>query len=862
MGPTDAAKRAERGGRTLRRVWIGLALLSVSWLFGLSYYHDANWVAWAALVVIGTGLMVGFDLPRPTRGELAIAALLTVPAIVLAPWPCRAAGLLVFAGALLSAAPIPRRWPARLGIAGITAGVILIVQALGMLTYESITARSHELPRFAAYLLYATTRLLGIDAALDGTTIALHSMREVHELGATWELLLDPPTWCFLLGGVTLVSLSAVRARSGERPAGLLKSLAALSASMAIWLLARAAILIAAFMHRALRTEYDATLILMNQFWSPWVHLAMLLGPVLLAARFVRISSTAPIDDVPSPGVGLRKRIALIALACTGVLLITVGLLWDPPGRRKQGRVLVDEYHSTWEPTERPYDTEWYGQESGYNYACIYDYGSRFYEMGRLNAPIDANALGQCDVLVVKVPTSRYGREEIATIEQFVQNGGGLLLIGEHTNVFNTGTHLNDIASVFGFRFRYDCLFDIDTTFTQLYRPPPAPHPIVQNIPPMDFAVSCSIHPGRRAGRAVIRATGLRSLPADYHASNFYPQVEDRAESRCGAFIQLWTTRRGAGRVAAFTDSTIFSNFSTFEPGKAELMLGMLEWLNHRNASWDMRPPLIGLGVLLAAGALVFRKKWAGSRLVLFGAVMMGWPLGVMSVQAMHRAAMPPPPPVRPFTQVVIDRTVCDTPLSRSGFIGGEENGFGIFERWVLRLGYFTSRRQGPDAFSAELLVLLYPSRAAGREFCEALTGYVASGGKVLLLDAPANAESTANELLYSFGLSVEHATQTRGALSVPEGWPAVAVDSACEVKGGTALIRIGETPVAATARLGDGTVTVLGFGSRFADTQMGVTGDVIPDAPLRNVYELQFSLLRSILSTPDQAERQTESLP
>ena len=84
-------------------------------------------------------------------------------------------------------------------------------------------------------------------------------------------------------------------------------------------------------------------------------------------------------------------------------------------------------------------------------------------------------------------------------------------------------------------------------------------------------------------GRAVIRSTGLRNLPADYHVSNFYPQVEDHAYSRYGAFVQLWATRRGAGRVAAFTDSTVFSNFSTFEPGKAELMLGMLEWLNHRN---------------------------------------------------------------------------------------------------------------------------------------------------------------------------------------------------------------------------------------------------------------------------------------
>ena len=115
----------------MRRAWIALALLSASWLFGLNYYHQANWPAWAALVAVGTLLLTGVDLPRASRGELIAVAALMVPAIWLAPWPYRAGVLLIFIGALLSAAPIPRRWPAQLGAAGIAAGAILIVQSLG-----------------------------------------------------------------------------------------------------------------------------------------------------------------------------------------------------------------------------------------------------------------------------------------------------------------------------------------------------------------------------------------------------------------------------------------------------------------------------------------------------------------------------------------------------------------------------------------------------------------------------------------------------------------------------------------------------------------------------------------------------------
>jgi hypothetical protein len=824
----------------MRRAWIGLALLSASWLFGLDYYVDANWPVWLALVAVGTALLIGVRVPGPTRGESAFAAVVTVPAIWLAPWPYKAAVLLLFAGALLCAVPIPRRWPARLGAAGTSAGAILVVQSLGIILYEHVTAGSHELPRLLARLLYGVTRLLGIDAALDGTTIAMHSMRRVHLLGATWELLLDPVTWSFLLGGIALLLLSASRT-------GLWRRAIILMISIALWLPVRAGLLMAVFMHRALRTEYETPLMLMNQFWSPWVHLVLLLGPVLLAVRFVRPPAEIEASPAASP-VKLSKRLAPAALLCVATLLIATAVLWDPAGPRKQGRVLVDEYHSTWEPTGRPYDVNWYGQESGYNYACIYDYCSRFYEMGRLTTPIDGSALAACDVLVVKVPTSRYSGEEIDRIERFVRDGGGLLLVGEHTSVFNTGVHLNDIARRFGLRFRYDCLFDIDDAFHELYKPPPAPHPIVQHVPAMDFAVSCSIDPGTSPGRAAILAMGLRSLPADYHASNFYPQVEDRADARYGAFVQLWTMHRGAGRVAAFTDSTIFSNFSTFEPGKAELMLGMLDWLNHRNASVNVRPLLVGLGVLLAGISLILNRRRSGSLPLLVGTALLGWSLAVVGVQAAHRTAYPAPKPVRPFTHVVIDRTVCDAPLSQGGFIAGEPNGFGIFERWILRLGCFTSRRQGNDAFVGDALVFLHPDRPVSREFRTALSDYVAGGGNVLILDSPANVQSTANALLHPFGLRIERGTPVQGALTVPEGWPAVAVDAACEIKGGTPLIHLGTVPVAARVEHGKGVVLVVGFASRFSDRQMGVTGDVIPDAQLRQVYELEFSLLRSIL--------------
>ncbi len=826
-------------------------MLSASWLFGLSYYHQAQLWVWAIFVAAGTALLIGVQTRRPTAFEAVAAGIMLLFAVRLAPWPYRMAPLLIFAGVVLFTVPVPRRWPGALASALFVSGSILTVQTPVILAYKYVTSFSHELARPVSYLIYLVSRLLGIHSTLNGSNLALYTPRAVHLLGTTWELLLDPAMLSFLAGGFVLLFIckSDSQQESNKR-FSLIKRLAVFVLVIAAWLPVRAAVLVAIFLHRALRTEYDASLALVTQFWNQWLLSVFLLGPVLLALRFIRLSSAGSsqiLADVPE--IPRSKHIKFIALAFAGSFLLVAGLLLDIPGHSRGGRVFVEEFHSDWERTDRPFDTEWYGQESGYNYARIYDYLTRFYEMSRLETAADDVSLANCDVLVVKVPTKRYTPQEVSAIESFVRRGGGLMLVGEHTNVFNSGVYLNDIAQVFGFRFNYDCLFGIDTTFEELYRLPLVPHPIIQNMPPLNFAVSCSINPGKSLGRAVICSTGLKNLSADYHASNFYPQVENRAIMRYGAFVQLWTCRYGKGRVVAFTDSTVFSNFATFEPGKAELMLGMLNWLNRSNVGFNPATLFVILSILSFVGALVFARGRQGIWLTVVGTVFFGWAIAVVSVQTVHKYSMPPPAAKRSMVNVTIDRTVCDAPLSMSGFISGDKNGFGIFERWILRLGYFTARKKGADALTGDLVVFTLPDLTVENKFREGLVNYVANGGNILVLDSPANTRSTVNSLLYPFGISVNRSAQRSGQLKAPQNWPVIKIDSAYQIEGGEPFLWADSFPVAARKSFGKGTVTVIGFGSRFADAYMGVTGDVIPSDELRKVFDLQFAILRDIVA-------------
>jgi hypothetical protein len=427
------------------------------------------------------------------------------------------------------------------------------------------------------------------------------------------------------------------------------------------------------------------------------------------------------------------------------------------------------------------------------------------------------------------------------------------MMIGDHTNVFNSSTYLNDVARSFGFTFRNDLLFRVGTPYEQPYRGAWPPHPAVQHMGPMDFAVSCSIDPGRSRGRAVIQSTGLWSLPAVYHVPNYHPPSEYRPEMRCGAFVQLWATNHGKGRVLAFTDSTIFSNFCIFQPGKAELWLAMLEWLNH-GSPWDDRAarlmvviPVALVAVVMLIAGVLWARGLGGAWIVLLAAGTFGWTAAGWTLATVDRHAMPPPSPDKPMAKVVIDRTLSDVWLSKGAFIQSDGEGFGLLEQWITRLGYFTARRSGPNVFTGDALIVLCPTQSVSSAYREGLVEYVAAGGRLLIVDSPDSAGSTANSLLWPFGLAVDHSAAQEGELVVSGSATGIRV-AACKITGGETLARLGPMPTSATIHYGKGRVTAIGFGAAFDDANLGYNWMQVPDEQMRKRYDLLYTLLRAVV--------------
>ena len=190
----------------------------------------------------------------------------------------------------------------RLASSFVAGGVVMLVQAVSLEVYVGWTMRSHNLPWPLPDGLAAIMGWLGADAVADGSAIVVHSLRQVHRLAATWELLFDPATWLFFAGGLATIAFC-----KGTRDRGLGISRAKRSAFQSLasnpqslipyvafalvvlaWLPIRAGLMMALYFHRVLISDPSQPLHAMNHFFSPWMLLALLTAPMLLAWRFVR----------------------------------------------------------------------------------------------------------------------------------------------------------------------------------------------------------------------------------------------------------------------------------------------------------------------------------------------------------------------------------------------------------------------------------------------------------------------------------------------------------------------------------------------------------------------------------------------
>jgi hypothetical protein len=620
----------------------------------------------------------------------------------------------------------------------IVLSIILIIQTIYFPLYYWFAPQNHTIQLFSP-ILVALLKLVGLNSYWQQTSIFIETTAGIINFSTTFEKSGLDFALLLLLGAAALIFIY----------------------NKNHWAKLLSVLLVMTFIYLVVRYLFFIVLyILTNQlniFWDRWFVVGSFIPLILLYIKFITLEKSASMP-LRMPFNKINSSIGLCVFM--SAFLLVFGSLFQDPGSKKPGRILLDEKHSNWEWTTQKFDTTWYGEKSSYNYYCLYDFISHYYNIERNTDSITSKILNAYDILIIKTPTIQFSSDEIKAIIDFVENGGSLFLIGDHTNVFGTSSCLNPIAQKFGYKYNYDATYDLSSGKLTFYEPMKyLSHPVIQHIDFLLFGTSCSLETSLLS-ESIITGYGMKSMYADYSKKNFFPNVPESPDMSFGLFTQMAGIKHGKGRVLFFTDSTIFSNFWMFMSGKPELLLGSLNWLNRRNYLAFLNYLLTIFGIGFGTVFFIMRSKYKSNSLLfmLLLCGTMGVDIGIVSTSLLNKMCYELPDPHTKYTTVSLDLEHSNIELPDKELNENPYVSYATFYVWTQRINLLPKTDYLFDNAikNCDILCVINPTKDFSSSQLSKLFTFVSNGGKLLVMDNYANTESTANKVLQLFSMQYE----------------------------------------------------------------------------------------------------------
>jgi hypothetical protein len=230
-------------------------------------------------------------------------------------------------------------------------------------------------------------------------------------------------------------------------------------------------------------------------------------------------------------------------------------------------------------------DTKWcstkgdfsddYSMKSAYSYSVMRKILENKYKIVDIYNHSGINLeLNNIDLLFILTPTYIFSDKDTEIIASFVKNGGKVVGISDHTDLYGHARNLNKLLKIFNVRVNYDSVFSpvsekVSVHFSHL------------DFQQMDVKTPCTISIFNFADVWGIARDSIREN-ADYSRANFFGELKWTADDQLSDWVVGITRPYGLGEVSLFSDSTIFSNFAIFQPGNIDLLSSLL---NHNGFS-------------------------------------------------------------------------------------------------------------------------------------------------------------------------------------------------------------------------------------------------------------------------------------
>ncbi|HPS91133.1 MAG TPA: hypothetical protein PKV33_03160 [Methanothrix sp.] len=766
----DILQEISRGRKQL--LWLALMPLASFWLFSLGVFGQAT-----STLLCTSSLLLGIALSIISfwRMDAAIDrkyCAILLPLILAAwaiPYPYNAGPVVCIAGLAVALAAPGLRF---LWLAALFSGTVLSLQSLAISIYYLLAANYHSASALAPGLAGILGRT-GIHAAANGGAVFILAQEKVFPFSVTLEKLGIYP-WILIYTGFLLILFMI----SNNAAIFFKRAFLTLIASF-VYLLLRYVILVQTFFSRDLP---EAAILRNEIFIDPWWQIFSLLPLAVLMLLCLRI----PDSKIDFQMQTDRKKAIAIASAILSVFCLSSSAIFLDTGTEKEGRVLVDEIHSIWESSTLKLDREWYGENSTYNSYSMIQWLHDSYHVDRIVSPsflewnvtgatkvapniisdrITDDILKNYDILIIKTPSS-YQPSEIEAIVNFVKNGGGLFLIGDHTNFAGIGTNLNQLSNRFGIEFGFDAVNTIQGRLFYFKREGFI-HPVIKYMPYLDFMTGCSLRAPLFA-EPVIMGTGLRADPGEFASVGFFRETRTNDPTQAtdtvwGLLNQAVAVKYGKGRVVAFADSTIISNFRIFFGGSCNFVIGAMEYLNRRNSYEDARQILFLLAMIFACLALYLlrRESWGERKMA---ALLVLLALGSLSVAGSMLIFSTKGEDTIPSRFYDYNHTV-GFDGEHSGNItsrGDMQGEYETFYIWTQRLNLTPAMedRMADAMAKGRAMVMIDPATKISGEELATLKDYIKRGNCILLM---VSSQEQGSEMIKDFGISTYNLTKPAG---------------------------------------------------------------------------------------------------
>lgn len=617
-----------------------------------------------------------------------------------------------------------------------------------------------------------------------------------------------------------------------------------------------AASFIALLLYTAMTVWLSTTLIggILNSVW--WTVTSGLVYAILIMA-IVRPDGFGTINR--------RGTELAYGLAAAGLLLLALyGSFLSR--QRHTGEIWIDEAHGDWEPTAGILDTNSYGRNTTYNYVLLAEWLKQHYKVRIVRKPFPDSIT--CQVLIVKLPTIRFTESEIAAVKQYVQRGGTLIVIGDHTNLFGSQKVANELLSPMGVWLRDDAVIPFQgREYSHKFRWWNSSF-VFRGISDLNFQTSCTIAASALRAEPLMLATSAVAEAAEYSNDRFFGDLtvspDDRREPLCPCLLSPF----GKGLVIIFGDSTVWSSFSFFTPPYKELLDRLIQFGLIRP---DRIYRLVWLIVLatIAAGLLFFHTRKLYLLLISVLAIF-AWRAAILWA-VFPGVATPKLDQTRAvFVDVALSNIDLSTDIRTRSDL--DLHTYSGFLSAMPRLGFWPEVKQldyGTLA-NGSRVIIISPDKDVDERRQQELEEFVRRGGRVLvMLNATTKWPPAGLGMIRRFGVDCELATISKKEFK-PAGPSLPAVVFALPLSTLYALRRERGVPGPGTAELqaglmhvepllltdegvcsfgrkslGKGWVYVLTGAEAFSQFVFGdVWGGVEPDPFRRNLYSRAYFVL------------------